>query len=60
MSLCEIRTVGELRELLRLCEDDESLTICLEGRFRKQTLRIDGAGSTAGGRATILWLRKVK
>ena len=50
-----VRTVGDLKELLKYSEDEEPLTLILESGSRKFYIECNGASSTAGGRATILW-----
>lgn len=50
----EVRTVGDLRELLRYSEDEEPLTLKMAN---EKYLICDGASSSAGGRATILWFK---
>ena len=57
----EIKTIGELRELIRLCEDDEPISYILEEDeegSRKSYIVLDGASSTAGGRAVNLWFSR--
>lgn len=60
----EINTVGDLRELLNCCEDEEPITCYVEGEDILGVInlqcRITGASSTAGGRAVNLWLEQVK
>jgi hypothetical protein len=53
-----IKTVGDLREAIALCEDNEPLELVLaipkafsKTKFRYQRLDLRNAYSTAGGRA---------
>lgn len=55
----EIRTIGELRDLIRLCEDEEPITYILEDHNMKTYIVLNGAGSTAGGRAVNLWFSRL-
>ena len=51
--------VGDVKELLKHSEDEEPLTCYLEDESgNKIEIVCDGASSTAGGRATILWFKK--
>lgn len=51
--------VGDVKELLKHSEDEEPLTCYLEDESgNKIEILVDGASSTAGGRATILWFKK--
>lgn len=51
--------VGDLKECLQYSEDEEPLTCYLEDENGNKTeIVCDGASSTAGGRATILWFKK--
>jgi len=52
----EIKTVGELRKLLRCCEDEEPILYQLKTCCGDRYLECSGASSTAGGRAVVLWL----
>jgi len=52
----KIKTVGELRELLRYSEDDEPIYFQLKTLCGYRYFDCSGAGSSAGGRVTILWL----
>jgi hypothetical protein len=56
----EIRTIGELKELIKCCDDEEPITYILEeghGSLRSYIV-LDGASSTAGGRAVNLWFSR--
>ena len=55
----EIRTIGELKELISICEDEEPISYILEDGNNKTYIILDGASSTAGGRAVNLWFSKV-
>jgi hypothetical protein len=53
------RSIKELRDLISSCEDEEPITCYLEDESGNKTeILVDGASSTAGGRATILWFKK--
>jgi len=61
--------MGEMRKKLDCVEDEEPLTFYLErtrrdwlGREKKERIemKFDGASSTAGGRAAILWFDELK
>jgi len=54
----EIRTIGELKELIKICDDEEPITYILEEGAMKTYIVLDGASSTAGGRAVNLWFSK--
>lgn len=59
----EIRTIGDLRKALKSCEDEEPVTFYLWGKTffgkeKKNNLELTNVGSTAGGRATTIWLKK--
>lgn len=58
-----ITTVGELREQLRCCEEDEPISFIFEEEqvmAPKVTkyMKCMGASSTAGGRAINLWFER--
>lgn len=56
-----VTTVGGLRKLLRGCDDGESISFNVEvGGKIAEGLYCTGVGSTAGGRATILWLNRAR
>ncbi len=54
-----ILTVGDLRELIRCCEDEEPITFKIDDPLTPSLayLKCVDASSTAGGRATILWFK---
>ncbi len=59
----EITTIGELRELIKCCDEEEPITYILEEEAilapnKKTYIVLDGASSTAGGRAVNLWFSK--
>lgn len=54
----EITTIGELRELIRICDDEEPISYIFEEGLTKTYIVLDGASSTAGGRAVNLWFSK--
>ncbi len=56
MTDTQLRTVGQLREALRHSDDDETLDIILGTNERQIRCLAASVGSTAGGRATILFL----
>lgn len=57
----EVKTVGELRELLKWSEDDEPLYFDLQDpeTKEKELVKCVGAGCSGGGRITVLWLDKI-
>jgi len=55
----EIRTIGELKELINCCDDEEPITYILEDDDKKTYIVLDGASSTAGGRAVNLWFSRL-
>ncbi len=58
MSDTILRTVGQLREALKHSDDDEPLDILLTQDGQQVRCLAAGVGSTAGGRATLLFLDK--
>ncbi len=58
----EVRTIGELRELIKVCEDEEPISYILEEGHGSEKVKryivLDGISSTAGGRAVNLWFTR--
>jgi hypothetical protein len=54
----QVTTVGDLREMLSVCGDDEPMEVILDDNSRHIQLRFVNATSAAGGRAVRIWLER--